>query len=236
MSSSGGGAQGPADGAPRRRRGPAAARSGRRARPTASAGAPTAASTERAGRSRGIGDGGAVVRVDDDFELEYPGASGASTECYTTLCRTGDLLWRELERRIGATFGVNQTVALALAVLDGAGQPLTPSQIGERVLVASATMTATLDALESRGWARRMPHPDDRRSVLVEVTAAGRAVADQLLPGIHAVERRVMSALTPAEHRQLLTLLGKVSISAAAVAAEDPAPLQGERARPRRLR
>jgi len=176
------------------------------------------------------------VRVDEDFGQEYPDADGPSTECYTTLCRTGDLLWGELERRINATFGVNQTVALALAVLDGAGEPLTPSQIGERLLVASATMTATLDALESQGWARRTPHPEDRRSLLVEITAEGRAAADRLLPGIHDVERRVMAALSAAERRHLLRLLGKVAAGAAAIAGEVPQPLDGRRVRPSRLR
>jgi DNA-binding MarR family transcriptional regulator len=176
-----------------------------------------------------------LVRVDADFADEYPDADGPSTECYATLCRAGDLLWGELERRINGTFGVNQTVALALAVLDGAGEALTPSQIGERLLVASATMTATLDALESRGWARRMPHPEDRRSLLVEITPAGRATADRLLPGIHVVERRAMSALSGPERRQLLRLLGKVMTGATAVAAEAPAPLDGRRNRPNRL-
>jgi DNA-binding MarR family transcriptional regulator len=209
---------------------------GARRRVRSPSGTSQSAPAARAGRGRGNAGTGGLVRVEDDFEVEYPDASGPATECYTTLCRTGDLLWRELERRIAATFGVTQTVALALAVLDGAGEPLTPSQIGERLLVASATMTATLDALEARGWARRMPHPEDRRSLLVEVTPEGRAVADQLLPGIHAVERRVMSALTATEHRQLLALLGKVARSAAAVAAEEPEPLAGRRNRPRRLR
>ena len=38
------------------------------------------------------------------------------------------------------------------------------------MLVASATMTATLDLLERRGWIRRIPNPGDRRSVLIEIT------------------------------------------------------------------
>ena len=45
-------------------------------------------------------------------------------------------------------------------------------------------MTATLDLLEHRGWIRRAANPDDRRSVLIEITPDGRAIADQLLPGI----------------------------------------------------
>ena len=50
-------------------------------------------------------------------------------------------------------------------------------------------MTATLDLLEHRGWIRRIPNPDDRRSTLIEITPDGRAAADQLLPGIRTLEK-----------------------------------------------
>jgi len=141
----------------------------------------------------------------------------------------------ELDRRIVATFDVPHPAATMLAVVDGAGEPLTPSQISERVLVASASTTATLDLLERRGWLRRMPNPDDRRSTLVEITPAGRAIADQLLPGIRVVERTAMDVLTKSERVQLLALLGKVLGRLAELADEEPLPLDGERNRPTRL-
>ncbi|WP_409181976.1 MarR family winged helix-turn-helix transcriptional regulator [Amycolatopsis sp. VS8301801F10] len=34
-----------------------------------------------------------------------------------------------------------------------------------------------IDRLETRGWARRVPNPEDRRSSLVELTPAGRELA-----------------------------------------------------------
>ena len=150
----------------------------------------------RGGRSRPSPASLGVVRVDADFEDEYPGGDTTCTEAYASLCRTGEALLGELDRRIATTFDMPQTAATALAVIDGAAAPLTPSQVSDRVLVASATMTATLDLLEYRGWIRRMPNPADRRSVLIEITPAGRASADQLLPGIRAIERSILSALT----------------------------------------
>ena len=128
-----------------------------------------------------------------------------------------------------------QAAATALAVIDGATEPLTPSQVSDRVLVASATMTATLDLLEHRGWIRRIPNPDDRRSVLIEITPDGRATADQLLPGIRTVEWSILSALTHDERACLLDLLAKVLARAAEVTAGQPEPLSGQRIRPARL-
>jgi DNA-binding MarR family transcriptional regulator len=93
-------------------------------------------------------------------------------------------------------------------------------------------MTATLDLLEHRGWIRRIPNPDDRRSVLIEITPDGRATADQLLPGIRTVERSILSALTPGERARLLGLLAKVLARAAEIDSGHPEPLNGHRIRP----
>ena len=176
-----------------------------------------------------------VVKVDADFADEYPAADASCTEAYASLVRTGQALLGEIERSIWRTAGIPHPAATALAAIDGAGEPLTPSQVSDRVLVASATMTATLDLLEHRGWIRRIPNPADRRSVLIEITPDGRAIADQLLPGIRAVEKSILSALTPGERAQLLDVLTKILARTAEVAAGQPEPQSGRRNRPARL-
>ncbi len=175
-----------------------------------------------------------MIRVDDGYAEEYPDGDAASTEAHATLVRTGVALLRELDRRIEETFGVPQPVATALAVIEGADGPLTPSEVSARLVVPSATMTATLDTLERRGWVERRTNPDDRRSILVSVTEEGRAVSDRLLAGIRVVERETMSALSERELATLLKLLDKVLARAAEVAAEPAAPLDGRRNRPKR--
>jgi DNA-binding MarR family transcriptional regulator len=189
----------------------------------------------RSGRSRPSPASLGVVRVDADFEDEYPGADRTCTEAYASLCRTGEALLGELDRRVRMTLGIPQAAATALAVIDGAAEPLTPSQVSDRVLIASATMTATLDLLEHRGWIRRVPNPADRRSTLIEITPDGRAVTDQLLPGIRTLEKNTMSALTAAERAHLLDLLAKILARAAEITAEQPESLNGQRIRPARL-
>ena len=176
-----------------------------------------------------------VVTVDADFAAEYPDGDASCTEAYASVCCTGEALLGELDRCIAAAFGIPQAAATALAVIDGAGAALTPSQVSDRVLVASATMTATLDLLEYRGWIRRVPNPADRRSVLIEITPDGRATADQMLPGIRTIERSILSALTPGERAHLLDLLAKILTRTAEAAAEPPEPLHGQRNRPGRL-
>jgi DNA-binding MarR family transcriptional regulator len=176
-----------------------------------------------------------VVRDDPDFAEEFPDGDATCCETHASLGRTGSALLQELERCMRATFDLPQTAANALAVIDGAGGPISPSQISERTIVPSATMTATLDLLENRGLVVRRQNPEDRRGILVEVTDEGRALVDSLLAGVRAVEVATMSALTLAERKQLLRLLSKVLASTAAIAAAPPITLEGRRFRPERL-
>ena len=43
-------------------------------------------------------------------------------------------------------------------------------------------MTSLLDNLEKRGLIRRLPHPHDRRKLLIDITPAAQAIIDELLP------------------------------------------------------
>lgn len=191
--------------------------------------------TRRGTRNRPTPVRRGLVKVDPDFGEEYPEADSCCTEAFASLLVVGDVLMAVHERRIELTLGASQTVAQALAILDGASEPLTPSEIGERMLVSSATMTSLLDTLERRGWVRRTPNPDDRRSLLIEITDEGRSMSDTFIPGLHNVERRIMSALDEHERQQLLGLLQRVLDRANDVNAEPPEPLTGVRRRPKRL-
>jgi DNA-binding MarR family transcriptional regulator len=153
-------------------------------------------------------------------------------EVYASLVRTGQVLLAELDRAVDATFGVPLPLMDALAVIDGAGDALTPGQIAERGHTSSATMTATLDTLERLGWAQRRPNPDDRRSVLVEITAEGRSIVDQFLPGVRVLEQTLLAALSDADRKALMRILAKVLASTATAAADPPIALEGRRNRP----
>ncbi|MGZ3663893.1 MAG: MarR family winged helix-turn-helix transcriptional regulator [Ktedonobacterales bacterium] len=56
-----------------------------------------------------------------------------------------------------------------------------------------STLTSILDRLEERGWIARAGHPTSRRLVLVELTEAGREVAQRVTEALHALESRVLA-------------------------------------------
>jgi DNA-binding MarR family transcriptional regulator len=123
-----------------------------------------------------------------------------------------------------------------LAIIEGAGEALEPSVIAERLLLTTGSMTSLLDTLERRGLIRRLPHPGDRRKLLVDITPAAQVIVDEFLPSFHAREREVISAaLTTSQQRQLLRLLAK--IQQAAIQASTAPPIRdARRARPDRTK
>ena len=175
-----------------------------------------------------------LIRVGDDFEHEYPGASALATECYANLWRAAELLMDLHNRQSLDEYQLSPGARQVLAIVEGAGEPLEPTVIADRLLVTTASMTSLLDNLEKRGLIRRLPHPEDRRKLLIDITPAARDVVDQLLPSMHARERDVMdAALSSSEQRQLLKSIAKLQ-HAALQARSLPAPPGATRHRPDR--
>jgi DNA-binding MarR family transcriptional regulator len=156
-----------------------------------------------------------LIHVGADFEDEYPGASALATECFANLWRTAELLMGLHNRHSAERYQLSPSARGVLAVVEGAGQPLEPSVIAERLVVTTGSMTSLLDNLEKRGLVRRLPHPDDRRKLLVDITPAAQEIVDELLPTMHAREHDVITnALSANEQRALLRSLAKLQQAA----------------------
>src|SRR5262245_47137067 len=66
--------------------------------------------------------------------------------------------------------GVNRTDMGALNIVENQGGTITAGQLAETMGVTTAAITAVLDRLESKGYARRVRDASDRRRVNVELT------------------------------------------------------------------
>jgi DNA-binding MarR family transcriptional regulator len=66
--------------------------------------------------------------------------------------------------------GLSATEEKALDLLEGFG-PLTAGELAKRSGLAPASVTGLINRLERKGFARRIAHPSDRRSILVEIDA-----------------------------------------------------------------
>ncbi|SRR6266852_5370003 len=93
--------------------------------------------------------------------------------------------------------------------------PLTISEIQDKVLLASGSMTAAIDRLEKLGLVVRKPSANDRRARIVELTREGKRVAASCFEK-HAKDlEALMSVLSEKEKGQIYGALRKLGLLAA---------------------
>ena len=133
-----------------------------------------------------------------------------SLQVTARLSRIGPLLAKRQEAVFGQ-FGLSRGEVGALGALRIAGPPyrLSPTRLGKGLMMSSAGMTSRIDRLERRGFVRRLPDPDDRRGVLIELTDQGRETVDAAVAALTTSDRQLVERLDPSEFAQLETLLRK---------------------------
>jgi DNA-binding MarR family transcriptional regulator len=127
------------------------------------------------------------------------------------LSRIGAHLARRQEDVFGR-FGLNRGEVGALSALRIAGPPyrLSPTRLAKGLMLSSAGVTSRIDRLERRGLVRRLPDPNDRRGVIIELTDAGLEVVDAAVEANTASDRQLLERLDPQELTQLEALLRKL--------------------------
>jgi DNA-binding MarR family transcriptional regulator len=76
--------------------------------------------------------------------------------------------------------GVEEITPRALGVLIVTGTDQTVRGLAERLRLDKPSISRAVDVLESRGLVRRLPDPEDGRSVLIRRTAAGAALIERI--------------------------------------------------------
>ena len=92
--------------------------------------------------------------------------------------------------------------------------PLTISAIGEKVLLASASMTSAIDRLERRELVRRKSCNSDRRIRIVELTDCGKTFIEEIYARHEKDLEAVVGGLSEEERRVMYEGLKKVGHAA----------------------
>ena len=100
----------------------------------------------------------------------------------------------ELMRPVGLT--VLQYTALT--VLERHGD-ISSAQLARNSFVTAQTMADMVLILEERGLIERHRDPDDKRRLLIALTAAGREVLNDRRPHVAAIEKRMTGALSTSD-------------------------------------
>lgn len=90
------------------------------------------------------------------------------------------------------------------------GVAATPAALCDLLDYDRGAMTRLLDRMEAKELLVRMPNPEDRRGVLLEITDKGRVLAPQVQPKIDTVYRKALRNLDPAQAKMLVSMLCRV--------------------------
>ena len=94
----------------------------------------------------------------------------------------------------------NEFRLLAGLLRSGPPYRLAPTDLaGRYVPVTSGGLTGLAGRLERRGLIRRVSHPSDQRSLLIELSQSGLTLALTTMERLVAVEQDLMAGLSPAE-------------------------------------
>ena len=113
----------------------------------------------------------------------------------------------------GLGLGLSDFAALEMLLHKG---PQPVNVIGKKVLLTSGSITSAIDRLESKKLVHRMAHAVDGRTRLVGLTEKGKRLIECAFRQHARDMEKTIAVLTPPERVELIRLLKKVGIFAAA--------------------
>jgi MarR family 2-MHQ and catechol resistance regulon transcriptional repressor len=137
------------------------------------------------------------------------------------LMKAHEALRRHAEQNIhGLGIGFSDFMVLEVLLHKG---PTPVNEIGRRVRLTSGSITSAVDRLEAKGLVERRLDPEDRRTRVVHLTAAGRKLIACAFADHERAMERAAAGLTPEERVEVVALLKRLGKYAENVP-EPPAP------------
>ena len=129
--------------------------------------------------------------------------------------------------RYRSQFGLKVPEWRVMAVLGDAGA-LTQRALAGGTRMDKVAVNRACKVLEERGLAARSPNAHDGRSHHLELTSAGRAMFDRIMPMALDMETRLFACLSAREAELLKATLGKLDRQATAMLEENPTAMLDE--------
>jgi len=122
------------------------------------------------------------------------------------LMQSGAYYTKELNKKYNVSA---PKIACLLALLEGG--PIALSQIARKIMVNSSTLTGIIDRLENKGLVARTRTSQDRRVITIELTPAGRDLAENAPPPIQMKIVEGLKQLEEEEREQIIQALSKLA-------------------------
>lgn len=171
------------------------------------------AKPQRPGRRPTAGARAARDQVDAIFSqwrTERPDIDTSPVQIYGLIARIQIQCTAFIEEAL-VPFDLTRGTFDVLTALRRAGTPysLTPKQLVQSLLLSGAGLTSRLNKLESQNLIARLAEPSDRRTLRVQLTAAGEAVINEAIPRVFDVQRSRLQKLGDDGQQRLLDELSR---------------------------
>ncbi|MED4126639.1 MarR family winged helix-turn-helix transcriptional regulator [Shouchella miscanthi] len=133
-----------------------------------------------------------------------------SLKLFTVLSRAMQTVKSHVETDI-RKHGFNPTEFAVLELLYSKGDQ-TVQKIGQKVLIASSSITYVVDKLEKKAMIVRKPSPTDRRVTYVSITQKGINWMDAVFPQHAQALSSIFSPLNEQEKKAMITYLKRVGL------------------------
>lgn len=147
--------------------------------------------------------------------MSNPPAALSPTQlaAYFAFTEVSSLLRHEVEQQLRDAGSLSYIQFQLLARLgDSAGGQQRMTDLADGVVYSRSGLTYQAQLLDQRGLVTRAPSPDDERSTMLTITAAGRAVLAAVFPGhIGAVHELLFATLSDGDVDDLARILGRAA-------------------------
>lgn len=103
------------------------------------------------------------------------------------------------------------SVQYAALLSIGANPGVDATRLSALIAFDRSTLGDVLERLETKGWIRRGPGPDDRRVKVLTLSDAGAALLAQVTPAVQRVQERLLAPLAPEDRATMVRLLGELA-------------------------
>ena len=122
---------------------------------------------------------------------------------------TSNAVSERIAREYHSRFGLKIAEWRIMAVLGDTGEA-TQRELTELTVMDKVAVNRAVKALAERGLVDRAPNRSDGRSHMLELTATGRELHDEILPLALGLEERMLDGLDGAEREALVSALAKI--------------------------
>jgi DNA-binding MarR family transcriptional regulator len=150
-----------------------------------------------------------------EVEQAVRAANSQLVQDFGLLIKAATRLERRIDTALRRECGIDHTAfEVLIRLCRQPGEEISQRELAEDLTLTSSGITRLVDRMEQAGLVRRVPSPEDRRSVLVETTGQGRAVFFKAAD-VHAqvVERYFITPVAGDDYARLTRSLGGILVA-----------------------